>query len=187
MWSRLKWPVSTRRTRKESEDAPQSTDKTILQTPQPPTGTSSQSSLSNQLSPSRQSDNTSQSTVAASSRAVQQPRGTSCESSLRNQLFPDGHIDGLRVLHEPPNPIVDIIFIHGLTGNSFDTWFEEGSTTYWPKHLLSKDVPNARIMAFGYDADVMKVIKHVSTDNLRGYATNLLENLSAKRVKDKSV
>ena len=59
---------------------------------------------------------------------------------------------GLRVLYTPENPIVDVIFIHGLTGNSFNTWYEEESGTYWPVDLLAhkdRGTRNARILTFG--------------------------------------
>jgi hypothetical protein len=105
---------------------------------------------------------------------------------LRDQLFPSGTL-GLRVLHTPSKPIVDIIFVHGLTGNSYGTWLEERSETYWPVGLLREDVQNARIMTYGYDADVIKLRGQVSDNNLRGYSTSLLEDLSATRSRDKSV
>src|SRR6185436_12966955 len=37
--------------------------------------------------------------------------------ALLDQLFPRGHFYGVRVLHEPVAAVVDIVFIHGLTGN----------------------------------------------------------------------
>lgn len=110
-----------------------------------------------------------------------------CQPGLREQLFPNGQIYGLRILYEPAEPLVDIVFVHGLTGNSYDTWLEPESQTYWPVHLLSKDVPDARIMAFGYDADVTKFLGPVSQNNLRDHATGLLGRLAAVRGKDDSV
>jgi len=112
---------------------------------------------------------------------------TTGQLSLRERLFPNGHIYGLRVLHEPAEPLVDIVFVHGLTGDSYDTWFEVKSGIYWPVHLLSQDVPDARILAFGYDADVTKFLGPVSQNNLRDHASALLGELAAMRSEDDSV
>jgi hypothetical protein len=106
---------------------------------------------------------------------------------ISQDLFPKKQIYGLRVLHEPPKALVDIVFIHGLTGNSYDTWLEMKSGIYWPTQLLSKDVPDARIMTFGYDADVMKFLGPVGQNNIRDHALNLLGDLAARRAKDESV
>jgi len=90
----------------------------------------------------------------------------------------------LRVLHNPAEPLVDIIFVHGLTGDSYNTWLEAESGIYWPVHLLSKDVPDARIMTFGYDADVTKFLGPVSQNNLCNHASALLKELAAVQSED---
>lgn len=97
---------------------------------------------------------------------------------------------GLRVLFEPRNnteTVADIVLLHGLTGDSFNTWFHEKSGTYWPIDVLSPTVPDARILAFGYDADVTKLIGAVSTNNFREHAMDLLNDLATVRMRDKSV
>lgn len=112
---------------------------------------------------------------------------TTSQPSLRERLFPNGETYGLRVLHEPAEPLVDIIFVHGLTGDSYNTWLEAESGIYWPVHLLSRDVPKARIMTFGYDADVTKFLGPVSQNNLHDHAAALLGELAAVRLDDDSV
>jgi hypothetical protein len=110
--------------------------------------------------------------------------------TTRHQLFPNGQTYGLRALYEPAassEALVDIIFVHGLTGDSYTTWLEAESGTYWPVHLLSRSLPNARIMSFGYDADVAKFLGPVSQNNLRNHASTLLEELAALRAEDNSV
>ncbi|MCJ1348924.1 hypothetical protein MMC31_007157 [Peltigera leucophlebia] len=100
------------------------------------------------------------------------------------EMFPNGGTIGLRVLHMPTNTsdnLVDIIFVHGLTGNSYSTWLDEKSKTYWPVHLLHHSLPNARIMAFGYNADVAKFIGPVGQNNLRDHALTLLGDLGRIR------
>jgi hypothetical protein len=46
-------------------------------------------------------------------------------------------------------------FVHGLTGDVFNTRLEDRFGIYWPLALLGNGPPKARIMTFGYDADVM--------------------------------
>jgi hypothetical protein len=108
----------------------------------------------------------------------------------RPQLFPNGQTYGLRALYEPAaasEALADIIFVHGLAGDSYTTWLEAESGTYWPVHLLSRSLPNARIMTFGYDADVAKFLGPVSQNNLRDHASTLLGELAALRAEDNSV
>jgi hypothetical protein len=63
---------------------------------------------------------------------------------------------GLNILHVPPEPIVDLIFVHGLGGGSRKTWaYSSHPYHYWPKEWLSRDpdFKNVRIHSFGYMAD----------------------------------
>ncbi|KAI9795170.1 MAG: hypothetical protein M1816_000192 [Peltula sp. TS41687] len=106
-------------------------------------------------------------------------------ASLQENLFPKKQILGLRVLYNPGNPLVDIVFVHGLTGNSYRTWLHEDEGVYWPVHLLSKDIPDARILVFGYDADVTKFLDPVGQNNLRDHASCLVGDLAALRNQDK--
>jgi hypothetical protein len=131
-----------------------------------------------------QSENENENAIAGSLEAA---KGPSYHQISQEDLFPKKQIYGLRILHEPPEPLVDIIFVHGLTGNSYDTWLEMRSGIYWPVQLFSKDVPDARIMAFGYDADVTKFLGPVGQNNIRDHASNLLGDLAARRAEDDSV
>lgn len=72
-------------------------------------------------------------------------------------VIQEGDNYGLITLYEPDEPNdanVDIVFIHGLIGNSFTTWLHKDSRVHWPSQLLKNDVPQARILNFGYDASV---------------------------------
>ena len=113
--------------------------------------------------------------------------GTSYHPISQEDLFPDNQTHGLRVLYQPPSPLVDIIFVHGLTGDSYNTWLQPTSRIYWPVQLLSKDISDARIMTFGYDADVTKFLGPVGQNNLRDHASNLIAELAARRAEDNSV
>lgn len=66
----------------------------------------------------------------------------------------------LDVLYEPStgNTEVDIVFVHGLNAmnvpnNRIAAWTAPNGVC-WPKDLLPRDIPTARIMAFGYNSNV---------------------------------
>ncbi len=75
---------------------------------------------------------------------------------------------------------MDIIFIHGLTGSSYHTWVSN-TGVYWPTDLLPHDIPDTRIMAFGYDADVTRFVGPVSQNSVRDHASDLVGDLAAIR------
>ncbi|KAH1636019.1 hypothetical protein KXW31_002675 [Aspergillus fumigatus] len=86
---------------------------------------------------------------------------------------------GLNLLFSPRQPLIDLIFVHGLGGGSRKTWSKTTSAShYWPKEWLPKDpaFKNARVHSFGYDSDWMK-----SKDNcldIYHFARSLLGELS---------
>ncbi|KAH8714072.1 hypothetical protein GQ44DRAFT_660589 [Phaeosphaeriaceae sp. PMI808] len=63
---------------------------------------------------------------------------------------------GLRSLFCAPEPLIDIIFVHGLRGGSIKTWrFEDDQELFWPQFWLPKEpeFASASIHSFGYDSD----------------------------------
>lgn len=63
---------------------------------------------------------------------------------------------GLNLLHEPSDPLIDFIFVHGLGGGSRKTWSKSSKVAhYWPQEWLPKEprFHNVRIHAFGYDSN----------------------------------
>ncbi|KAK8121699.1 NACHT and WD domain protein [Apiospora sp. TS-2023a] len=63
---------------------------------------------------------------------------------------------GLRLLYSAPEPLVDIIFVHGLRGGSVKTWCkDEDLRLFWPKAWIPRepDLQDVRIQSFGYNAD----------------------------------
>ncbi|KAK4141525.1 vegetative incompatibility protein HET-E-1 [Dichotomopilus funicola] len=88
--------------------------------------------------------------------------------------------DGVKVLHDCADAIVDICFVHGLTGDRESTWTAEGQSTPWPKTLLPPKLEKARILTYGYDAYIVR--KGVASSNrLIDHATNLLNDLTTDR------
>ncbi|KAJ5626814.1 tetratricopeptide and DUF676 domain protein [Penicillium herquei] len=74
---------------------------------------------------------------------------------------------------------VDIVLVHGLNGDAFSTWtVEKPKRCFWPGDLLPPLLPNARIMTFGYNANLF----HESVDGrIAEFAENLLAELHAER------
>ena len=64
--------------------------------------------------------------------------------------------NGLICVHNPAEPLVDLVFVHGLHGGSFKTWRKKEAKGYfWPGEWLAVDseFQNVRIHTFGYPAD----------------------------------
>jgi hypothetical protein len=74
---------------------------------------------------------------------------------------------------------IDIISVHGITGDAYDTWTDKNGTL-WLRDFLPKDIPGARIFSYGYDAQVFFTL---STGGLEQYARTLLELLKQSRAK----
>jgi hypothetical protein len=46
------------------------------------------------------------------------------------------------------------VAVYGLGGDAFTTWTHPKSKAFWSKDFLPQQIPDARIMTFGYNADV---------------------------------
>ncbi|KAI0121807.1 hypothetical protein F4814DRAFT_406604 [Daldinia grandis] len=87
----------------------------------------------------------------------------------------------LKILVDPLEPTIDIVAVHGL--NPLDkalhaelTW--TAGDRMWLKDFLPKRVPNARILLFGYNANVAF---QTAAAGVREQAENLLNQLEAAR------
>ncbi|KAJ6092418.1 hypothetical protein N7467_004387 [Penicillium canescens] len=76
---------------------------------------------------------------------------------------------GLRTLYEPDNANV-----------------EKLRDDFWPQHFLPKDLPTARIMTFGYDADIIGALKVAGSNTLRDHGKTLAHELAVSRKRSKS-
>ncbi|KAJ5159680.1 uncharacterized protein N7482_006684 [Penicillium canariense] len=81
--------------------------------------------------------------------------------------------------------IVILIFVHGLTGDYEQTWKAENAADPWPKSLLPSIITNARLLTFGYDANVIGK-GQVSENGLREHAMALVNDLARVRNKTKT-
>ena len=68
--------------------------------------------------------------------------------------------------------------MHGLTGSQLSTWTAPGATAPWPSLLLADDIPDARISAFGYDADVVNLLGPAGQIRIRLHARNLIRGMA---------
>ncbi|RYC81882.1 hypothetical protein BFJ63_vAg15229 [Fusarium oxysporum f. sp. narcissi] len=89
------------------------------------------------------------------------------------------HPQGLNILSEGTDPLVDIVAIHGLNGHREKTWTAENGV-HWLRDLLPGDVPRARILSWGYDANT-HAASGTSSLFLYDHARTLVSDLNAAR------
>ncbi len=72
---------------------------------------------------------------------------------------------------------IDVVAVHGLQGDAYKTWKHDNGPL-WLRDFLPADIPEARIMTFGYDS---AVAFSKSVAKIEDKALELLNHLSAKR------
>jgi hypothetical protein len=72
---------------------------------------------------------------------------------------------------------LDIVAIHGITGDAFKTWTHENGTN-WLRDFLPNAFPGVRIFSFGYPAEVFW---SRSDGDIDSFARSLLEGLKHAR------
>lgn len=85
------------------------------------------------------------------------------------------------------NNIISVIFVHGLTGDSEETWKSKNAVLPWPQTLLPAKIPQVRVLTFGYDANVADWRGMVSKNRIGDHAKNLLSSLATYREEDDTV
>ena len=75
---------------------------------------------------------------------------------------------------------MDIIAVHGLRGSPIQTWIDSSSQNMWLREMLQVDVPNARVMSYGYRTEEVLRGNDFALDRL---ATDLVENLMETRAR----
>ena len=75
-------------------------------------------------------------------------------------------------VYTPNDALVDVIFVHGLDGHPYHTWASEGTKTFWPAQLLPPILKEekARILVYGYNADVTPVADAVSSEDDKNHS-----------------
>ena len=79
-------------------------------------------------------------------------------------------------------PRYSVVAVHGLNSDAIHAWTHDGKTM-WLEDLLPEQLPNARIMTYGYNS---KVYKDATSARLHDHAKGLLNALDAVR-SDKKV
>jgi len=87
---------------------------------------------------------------------------------------------GLKILHEHAEAIIDIVLLHGLTGDRERTWTSPSTGKCWPRDFLPSDLAGIRVLTFGYDAYITK-LGRVAKNSLRAHSTVLLSTLASHR------
>ncbi|KAM5479541.1 hypothetical protein McanCB56680_005469 [Microsporum canis] len=82
-------------------------------------------------------------------------------------------------LCNPKDANLDIVFVHGLHGDRVDTWTKYG--IFWPRDLLPDDVRQARVLSWGYSADIAHFWQKTTNTELNDHAKNLCSDLSGLR------
>jgi protein SERAC1 len=75
---------------------------------------------------------------------------------------------------------ISIVFVHGFGGHRIDTWTLNGFC--WPREYLKSKLERARIISFGYEADVRRLLPQSGT--LSDYASELLSSLAKLRANE---
>ncbi|KAL5339177.1 hypothetical protein BJX70DRAFT_397953 [Aspergillus crustosus] len=91
---------------------------------------------------------------------------------------------GLTQVYESPNPVVDIVFVHGLNGHPHRTWTSSKTTTFWPVDLLPGVLGQnrgVRILTYGYNANVTSFTDGASKDQILNHSETLAASLAANR------
>ncbi|KAG8670518.1 hypothetical protein FPOAC2_09880 [Fusarium poae] len=58
---------------------------------------------------------------------------------------------GMKTLHDDPDAVADICFVHGLTGGRRSAWTTHQQSDTWLQTLLPSHLNKVRILSFGYD------------------------------------
>ncbi len=83
------------------------------------------------------------------------------------------------------SPLLDVIFVHGLTGDAQQTWTCPEDNTFWPA-WLKDDVKHISIYTLGYPTSMFEKWAKKEMDIFER-ATNVLEHLAAKQIGDKPI
>ena len=77
-------------------------------------------------------------------------------------------------------PIMDVVFIHGLTGDPKETWISEDAGEYWPTWLCNT-FPSIAVYSLGYPASLFEKWAKKEMD-LFERAANALEYMAGKEI-----
>lgn len=76
--------------------------------------------------------------------------------------------------------VMDIIAVHGLRGSPIQTWIDSSSQSMWLREMLQADVPNTRVMSYGYRTEEVLRGNDFDLDRL---ANDLVANVMDDRAR----
>jgi hypothetical protein len=95
---------------------------------------------------------------------------------------PESFPEGFKTWFDNPDAVVDIVFVHGLTGDRERTWTHpDAKGIPWPMEFLPSYLPDARILTYGYDAYVLRKHSPSTTNRVSEHARDFLNALFAHR------
>ncbi|KAL7809400.1 ankyrin repeat-containing domain protein [Trichoderma aethiopicum] len=92
--------------------------------------------------------------------------------------------DPIKILHDPPDAIVDIIAVHGLGSSVERTWTHKESNQLWLRDFLPLDLPEARIMTYSHNSNWQS---NALVKDLSDYGRQFLYVLEHERMNDKTL
>jgi hypothetical protein len=112
--------------------------------------------------------------------------------SKQDQLIPgddsdiviDSNFYGLTPLNSLAREIAaDVVAVTGLAGHAFGSWKNRTSKRMWLRDFLSKDIPNLRVMTYGYKSNLVGDITD-DFQTLLDYTKDLIHALETVRRSD---
>ncbi|KAI9460337.1 hypothetical protein F5148DRAFT_259058 [Russula earlei] len=91
---------------------------------------------------------------------------------VASRIAVDDHFHGFTVVAGGTNSDLDIIAIHGLDGHAFNSWTANG--VMWLRDLLPEQVPDARVLLYGYNANL---VKDASRSRIKEHARLFIRSL----------
>lgn len=82
------------------------------------------------------------------------------------------------VSNSPTSPALDIVFVHGLGGDQFETW-QTQQKNFWPKWLAT-NFPNCRVFSFGFDSNKLVGFFTGEGASLQDLASSLVDALLSR-------
>ncbi|VUC34820.1 unnamed protein product [Clonostachys rosea] len=97
----------------------------------------------------------------------------------KNLEYPiDTNFVGITPLYETKDATVDIIAVHGLGSHAIGGFRSKDSSLIWLRDFLPEDIPNTRILVYGYDSAITDKDNKIS---ITGLAKGFLESCKAFR------
>ncbi|KAI0450500.1 ribonuclease-like protein p/mrp subunit [Xylaria acuta] len=89
----------------------------------------------------------------------------------------------LTEVYRGENPEIDIVAVHGINGDAFNTFSSKSNNRFWlgDDDMLPRDVRNSRIMTYRYPASVVTMLGSTSSDRILQHAQTMIAELVADR------